>query len=52
MERNLESKSFETDKGVCKWVNQYKRLIDAVSITYDSLREEFVVFFYWKKKEN
>lgn len=52
MERNLESKSFETKEEVCKWVNQYQRLIDIVSIAYDSFREEFVVFFYWKKKED
>jgi hypothetical protein len=46
--RNLEFKSFETKEEVCKWVNQYQRLIDIGHITYDSLREEFVVFFYWK----
>ena len=51
MERNLESKSFEAKDEVCKWVNQYQRLIDIVSITLDSL-DEFVVFFYWKNKED
>ena len=61
MERDLECKSFKlsvTDKtegtkeSVCKWVNQYKKLIDIVSIVFDVDRHEYVVFFYWKKKED
>lgn len=52
MERNLESKSFETEEEVCKWVNQYQKLIDIVSITSAYRGSTFVVFFYWKKKED
>lgn len=48
MERNLESKSFETDKEVCKWVNQFQKLIDVASITSAYGGSAFVLFFYWK----
>ena len=48
---NLECKSVSTKEEVCKWVNQYQNLIEPLSITYDSLKEEFVVFFRWKSKE-
>lgn len=52
MERNLESKSFETEEEVCKWVNQYQKLIDVAFITSAYNGSTFVVFFYWKKKED
>lgn len=52
MEKNLDFKALNDREGVTKWVNQYKKLIDLVSIVYDSFKEEYVVFFYWKAKDN
>ena len=48
---NLEFKSVSSKEEVCKWINQYQNLIDVSFITYDSLMEEFVIFFRWKSKE-
>ena len=50
--KNLEYKTCTTSNDVCKWVNQYKKLIDLFTITYDSIKQEFVVFYYWKSKDN
>jgi len=49
MERDLDCRSFVQRDSVCKWINQYKKLIDIVSIVFDSIRDEYVVFFYWNK---
>jgi len=48
MEKKLfDCQTFMTRESVCKWVNQYRNLINIISITFDSVDNEFVVFFDW-----
>ena len=48
---NLECKVTSTKEEACKWVNTYKRLIDLAAITYDTISNEYVIFYYWKPKD-
>ena len=52
MENKLDFQTFPAKEDLCKWVYQYKKLIDIFSIVFDADRHEYVVFFYWKIKDN
>ena len=47
MEKKFDCQTFTTKEDTCKWVNQYRNLIDVISIVFDSLDSKYVVFFDW-----